>query len=250
LYADLLNLYADRGNVMSLRRRCEWRGIDFEVVPLSIGDRITPGSCDIAFMGGGQDGDQAFLADDLFRVKADGIRGLIADGVPLLAVCGSYQLLGHYYDPATGPRLPGLGVFDLHTAHPGTRAARCIGNVVAEWKGAPSDAPSTLVGFENHGGRTWLGFGASPFARIVTGFGNNGADRTEGIVVGNAIGTYIHGSLLPKNPHLADRLISLALDPSGATGVEPLDDSIEWRAHETVLGRFAPDLRGSTEGWR
>ena len=250
LYADLLNLYADRGNVLSLRRRCEWRGIDFEIVPLGIGDRIVPGTVDLAFMGGGQDGDQAFLADDLFRVKADGIRGLVADGVPLLAVCGSYQLLGHYYDPSTGPRLPGLGVFDLHTAHPGPQASRCIGNVVVEWGGAPDLAPRTLVGFENHGGRTWLGSGATPFARVAAGYGNNGSDRTEGIVVGNAIGTYIHGALLPKNPHLADWLIALALDPSGTTELEPLDDAVEWRAHETVLGRFAPSLRRSTEGRR
>ena len=246
LYADLLNLYADRGNVMSLRRRCEWRGIDFEVVPLGIGDRIVPGAVDLAFMGGGQDGDQAFLADDLFRVKADGIRGLVSDGVPLLAVCGSYQLLGHYYDPSAGARLPGLGVFDLHTAHPGPQAPRCIGNVVVEWGGAPNGAPRTLVGFENHGGRTFLGSEATPFARVAAGYGNNGSDRTEGVVVGNTIGTYIHGSLLPKNPHLADRLISLALDPSGGTELEPLDDSVEWLAHETVLEHVAPALRGST----
>jgi CobQ-like glutamine amidotransferase family enzyme len=240
LYADLLNLYADRGNVISLRRRCEWRGIAFEVVPFGVGDRIAPGSVDLAFMGGGQDGDQAFLADDLFRVKAEGLRGLVADGVPLLAVCGSYQLLGHYYDPATGPRLPGLGIFDLHTAHPGVQATRCIGNVVVEWDDAPRHVPRTVVGFENHGGRTWLGPGATPFARVVTGFGNNGKDQTEGIIVGNAIGTYMHGSLLPKNPHLSDRLIALALDPTGATDLEPLDDAVEWRAHRTVLRRFAP----------
>jgi CobQ-like glutamine amidotransferase family enzyme len=242
-YADLLNLYADRGNVMALRRRCEWRQIGFEVVRVGVGDRIVPGEFDLAFLGGGQDGDQAYLADDLFRVKADGLRGLVADGVPVLAVCGSYQLLGHYYDPATGTRMPGLGLFDLHTAHPGPQATRCIGNVVVEWEAAPPRLPRTLVGFENHGGRTWLGKGAKPFARVVTGYGNNGVDRTEGIVVGNAIGTYIHGSLLPKNPHLADRLISLALDPSGSKVLEPLDDTVEWRAHETVLARFSPAKR-------
>ena len=245
LYPDLLNLYADRGNVIALRRRCEWRGIDFELVPIGIGDEIVPGTVDLAFMGGGQDGDQAFLADDLFRIKADGLRGLVTDGVPLLAVCGSYQLLGHYYDPASGPRLAGLGIFDLHTAHPGVKATRCIGNIVVEWLQAPDHAPHTLVGFENHGGRTWLGTGATPFARVVSGSGNNGTDRTEGIVVGNAIGTYIHGSLLPKNPHLTDRLIALALDPTGTTALEPLDDAVEWRAHRTVLHRFAPALATS-----
>jgi CobQ-like glutamine amidotransferase family enzyme/UDP-N-acetylmuramyl tripeptide synthase len=240
LYADVLNLYADRGNVMSLRRRCDWRGIGFEVVPLGIGDRIVPGTVDMVFIGGGQDADQSLLADDLFRVKADGVRGLVSDGVPVLAVCGSYQLLGHYYDPASGPRIPGLGIFDLHTAHPGPETPRCIGNVVVEWEQAPPSAPRTLVGFENHGGRTWLGRGAIPFARVVSGYGNNGADRTEGIVLGNAIGTYMHGSLLPKNPHLADRLISLALDPTGSERLEPLDDSVEWRAHKTIIRRVAP----------
>lgn len=250
LYADLLNVYADRGNVMSLRRRCEWRGIDFDIVPLGIGDRIVAGTVDMAFMGGGQDGDQAFLADDLFTVKADGLRGLVGDGVPVLAVCGSYQLLGHHYDPASGPRIPGLGIFDLHTAHPGAQATRCIGNVVVEWDGAPHGAPRTLVGFENHGGRTWLGSSATPFARVVSGFGNNGADRTEGIVVGNAIGTYLHGSLLPKNPHLADRLIALALDPTGSTELDPLDSAVEWRAHATVLGRSTVARRGVAEGPR
>ncbi len=249
LYADVLNLYADRGNVMSLRRRCDWRGIRFEIVPLGIGDRILPGAVDMMFMGGGQDGDQSLLADDLFRVKADGVRGLVADGVPVLAVCGSYQLLGHYYDPASGSRIPGLGIFDLHTAHPGPETPRCIGNVVVEWEQAPTSTPRTLVGFENHGGRTWLGSGATPFARVVSGFGNNGADRTEGIVVGNAIGTYLHGPLLPKNPHLADRLISLALDPTGSTGLEPLDDFVEWQAHETVIRRVAPSAwRGTVVG--
>ena len=248
LYADLLNLYADRGNVVTLRRRCEWRGIDFDVVALGIGDRVAPDMYDLLFMGGGQDGDQAFLADDLFRMKADGLRGAVADGVPLLAVCGSYQLLGHHYDPASGPRLAGLGIFDVHTVHPGPVARRCIGNVVAEWPGAPEGAPRTLVGFENHGGRTWLGPGATPLARIITGHGNNGEDRTEGIVVANAIGTYLHGSLLPKNPHLADRLIAMALDRSGATALEPLDDEVEWRAHESVLARHAAGRRGTRGG--
>jgi CobQ-like glutamine amidotransferase family enzyme len=252
LYGDLLNLYADRGNIITLTRRCAWRGIDLEVRPIGIGDAVDAAGLDLLFMGGGQDGDQRLMADDLFRLKADALRGALADGLPMLVVCGGYQLFGHYYQPAEGPRLPGLGLFDLHTVHPGSRVARCIGNVVVEWAppptfggdgGVPASAAAgrrTLVGFENHGGRTFLGPGARPLGRVLHGHGNNAQDGTEGAMVGNAFGTYLHGSLLPKNPHLADHLLRLALarrHPSAA--LEPLDDALEWRAHEVILQRYA-----------
>ena len=251
LYGDLLNLYADRGNIIVLRQRCAWRGIELEVRPIGIGDALSPDALDLVFMGGGQDGDQRLMADDLFTRKADVLRGALADGLPMLVVCGGYQLFGHYYQPAEGDRMPGLGLFDLHTVHPGAKVPRCIGNVVIEWQGygdgatgtagppTPS-APRTLVGFENHGGRTFLGAGAQPLGRVVSGFGNNAQDGMEGAVVRNAFGTYLHGSLLPKNPHFADHLLRLALARrhAGET-LAPLDDTLEWRAHRTILERHA-----------
>jgi CobQ-like glutamine amidotransferase family enzyme len=245
LYGDLLNLYADRGNIIVLRQRCAWRGIDLEVRQIGIGDRLAPSEIDLLFMGGGQDGDQRLMADDLFTRKADALRGALADGLPMLVVCGGYQLFGHYYQPAEGDRLPGLGLFDLHTVHLGSRVPRLIGNVVVEWQafgaaaglGATADR-RTLVGFENHGGRTYLGAGVQPLGRVRSGFGNNGQDHTEGAVIQNAFGTYLHGSLLPKNPHLADHLLQIALQRRyPGESLTPLDDSLEWRAHETILRR-------------
>jgi CobQ-like glutamine amidotransferase family enzyme len=254
LYGDLLNLYADRGNIIVLRQRCAWRGIDLEVRQVGIGDELVPDDLDILFMGGGQDGDQRLMADDLFRHKADALRGALAGGLPMLVVCGGYQLFGHYYQPAEGNRLPGLGLFDLHTVHPGTSVPRCIGNVVVEWQGFGEDGDTpagssggpvpasglTLVGFENHGGRTFLGSGARPLGRVLSGFGNNAKDGSEGAVARNAFGTYLHGSLLPKNPHLADHLLRLALRRRHpAETLAPLDDALEWRAHRTILERYA-----------
>jgi lipid II isoglutaminyl synthase (glutamine-hydrolysing) len=248
LYGDLLNLYADRGNIVVLRQRCAWRGIDLEVRQIGIGDPVRPDSLDLLFMGGGQDGDQRLMADDLFRLKADALRGALADDLPMLVVCGGYQLFGHYYQPAEGERLPGLGLFDLHTVHPGTRVPRCIGNVVVEWSpataGATPPARSTLVGFENHGGRTFLGPGARPLGRVLSGNGNNAQDGTEGAIVRQAFGTYLHGSLLPKNPHLADHLLTLALGRRHPeVTLAPLDDTLEWRAHDVILHRFARSRR-------
>lgn len=251
LYGDLLNLYADRGNIITLRQRCAWRGIELDVRQIGMAEVFHPGGFDMLFIGGGQDGDQRFMAEDLFRLKADGLRGALADGVPMLVVCGGYQLCGHYYQPAEGPRLPGLGLFDLHTVHPGQRVQRCIGNVVVEWtddgqgSGPEGGGRRTLVGFENHGGRTYLGPGARPLGRVLRGFGNNAQDGTEGAVVHHAYGTYLHGSLLPKNPHLADHLLLLALRRRrpGAT-LAPLDDALEWRAHDVMVQRTMQGPQG------
>lgn len=249
LYGDLLNLYADRGNIITWQRRCAWRGIELIVRHIGIGEPVPVNGIDLLFMGGGQDGDQRLMADDLFSRKADGLRGALHDGMPMLVVCGGYQLFGHYYQPAEGPRLPGLGLFDLHTIHPGNRVPRCIGNVVIDWmpiRGAVSDGvPRTLVGFENHGGRTFLGAGTRPLGRVLTGRGNNAQDGTEGAVVNNAHGTYLHGSLLPKNPHFADHLLQLALQrrhPGAA--LAPLDDTLEWRAHQVIVERYKGGASG------
>lgn len=241
LYGELLNLYADRGNIITLARRCAWRDIELEVRQIGVGDPVRPDELDLLFMGGGQDGDQRLMADDLFTLKADALRGALQDGLPMLVVCGGYQLFGHYYQPAEGARLPGLGLFDLHTIHPGASVARCIGNVVVEWDAAalPPGARRTLVGFENHGGRTFLGSAARPLGRVLAGNGNNAQDGSEGAVVNHAFGTYLHGSLLPKNPHLADRLIALALEHRQAdAALEPLDDTLEWNAHQRILDRY------------
>lgn len=234
LYPRLMNIYGDRGNIMCLRRRCEVRGIGFELTELGLRDRLDPTAHDLIFAGGAQDREQRGVVDDLLATKAEAVREAVEADVVLLAVCGAYQLFGRFYREASGAELPGAGIFDLHTEHPGPAARRCIGNIVAEW-----DAPGgtkTIVGFENHGGRTRLGPGVPPLARVRHGFGNNGEDGTEGAVYRNAIGTYIHGSLLPKNPALADHLIALALRRRhGDIELAPIDDRAELRAHEAAL---------------
>lgn len=207
LYPDQLNLYGDRGNILTLQQRCRWRGIDLRVVELGIGDALDPDAYDLLFIGGGQDREQAPVAQDLYKTKSIGLWAAIEDNMPVLAVCGGYQLLAHYYRPAHGPDLKGLGVFDAWTVHRGVRAPRCIGDIALNWNG------QTLVGFENHGGQTYLGT-ARPLGKVLKGSGNNAQDGTEGAVYRNAFGTYLHGSLLPKNPHFADYLIELALKRS------------------------------------
>lgn len=230
LYPGLLNLYGDRGNIITLRRRCAWRGIELRVVEVSLGQRLPSEGIDLLFMGGDQDREQEVVVDDLRRNHANDLRRLVQDGVPFLAVCGSYQLLQRYYHPAVGPDLVGLGIFQAHTVHPGPDVPRCVGNVVVEWE------LGTIVGFENHGGRTFLEGDTQPLGRVVRGFGNNGEDGTEGARVENAFGTYVHGSLLPKNPALADLLLQLALERR-YPGFEltPLDDSLEHAAHHSAL---------------
>jgi CobQ-like glutamine amidotransferase family enzyme len=234
LYPRLMNIYGDRGNIMCLRRRCEDRGIGFELTELSIGDALDATAHDLIFAGGAQDREQRGVVVDLMATKADAVRDAVEADVSLLAVCGAYQLFGNFYRESTGVELRGVGIFDLHTEHPGEGARRCIGNIVAEWD-SPS-GPQTIVGFENHGGRTRLGPGARPLARVRSGNGNNGEDRTEGAVYRNAIGTYIHGSLLPKNPVLADHIIHTALNRRHP-GIQlaPLDDTAELRAHAAAL---------------
>jgi CobQ-like glutamine amidotransferase family enzyme len=231
LYPRLMNIYGDRGNIMCLRHRCEARGIGFELTELSIGDRFDAGSTDLIFAGGAQDREQRNVVEDLLATKADAVREAVDNGQVLLAVCGAYQLFGRFYRESTGVALPGVGIFDLHTEHPGERVPRLVGNIVVEWAG------TTIAGFENHGGRTILGSGAQPLGRVRSGRGNNGTDGNEGAVYKNAYGTYVHGSLLPKNPVFADHLIAIALRRRYGPDValSPIDDRAEERAHAAAL---------------
>ena len=267
LYPDQLNLYGDRGNIVTLRRRCQQRGIELRVVGLGIGDALAPDEYDMLFIGGGQDREQAPVALDLHEIKGIGLWASIEDDMPVLAVCGGYQLLANYYRPANGPDMRGLGVFDAWTISKGAQQPRCIGDIGISWNGM------SLVGFENHVGRTYLGT-AKPLGKVLKGCGNNGEDSNEGAIYRNTFGTYLHGSLLPKNPHFADHLIELALQrkygtrdstlmaeeelpvlngkthleigdipdlkiatavPEVFTTLARLDDSLEWEAHASLL---------------
>jgi len=232
LYPDQMNIYADRGNIIFLQRRCEWRGIDFSYSAAGPGEGFDPAEHDLIYIGGGQDRDQVLVAEDMLRTKRDAIASAADDGAALLAVCGGYQLLGHRYQ--LGDRsITGLGIADLETVRdPGPRL---IGNVSIEVD--LGQGPRVLAGFENHGGRTHLGPEAEPLGRVLHGHGNNGRDGREGVKQANMIGTYLHGPLLPKNAWLADRLIALGI--ARRTGsepeLEPLDDELEASAHATAL---------------
>ena len=231
LYADEMNIYGDRGNILTLQKRAQWRGIPVEVRAIGRGPSPDLSDIDLIFWGGGQDRDQELVFTDAAQHKVAAIKQAIAENAVVLAVCGGYQLLGEYYVTADGKKLPGLGLVDLHTV-PGPK--RNIGNIVIETTGLGLQ-PATLVGFENHSGKTYLGPAMSPLGRVVKGAGNNGEDGTEGVAVNNIFGTYLHGSLLPKNPHLADLLISRALARRGAVGLERLGDEIELAAHAAAL---------------
>ena len=232
LYPSLMNVYGDRGNIRSLQRRCAARGISLEVMPLEIGDTVAPDQFDILFMGGAQDHEQRLVASDLAEHKSGPLREAVERGVVFLGVCGGFQLAGRFYRGGEGEQLSGAGIFDLYTLHPGASSKRLIGNLAAEWEGG------TLVGFENHGGRTYLGPRAEPLARVVRGFGNDGVSGFEGARYKNAFGCYLHGPVLPKNPALADRIIALAMENRyGEAILGPLDDAIELRAHDEALHR-------------
>lgn len=206
LYGDVMNVYADRGNEIALRARAAEHGVSVEVTSVSLGDPL-PAEADLVLIGGGQDREQRRIADEL-AARGPALRAWAEDDTAMLAVCGGFQLFGRWYRDASGTELPGAGVFDVTTLAPGPGAARCIGDILAA---AQIEGVREVVGFENHGGRTYLGPGARPFARVEYGRGNNGEDGTEGVVFRNAIGTYLHGSLLPKNPALLDWLIAAAL---------------------------------------
>ncbi|QGP93090.1 Cobyric acid synthase [Neomoorella glycerini] len=234
LYPELLNLYGDRGNVLILRRRAEWRGIEVEVTRISLGDKLDPKDYDLFFLGGGPDQEQGVASADLVA-KGPWLKEAVEAGAALMAICGGYQLLGEYYRTSTGETLPGVGLFAAYT-EAGNK--RLKGNIAIQVEELGTDRP--VIGFENHGGRTFLK-GARPLGRVIYGDGNNGTDQTEGARYRNAIGTYLHGPLLSKNPHLADYLLRLALQRRyGEVELPPLDDTLELAVNQSVYQRFLP----------
>jgi lipid II isoglutaminyl synthase (glutamine-hydrolysing) len=234
LYPDYLNIYADRGNIAVLAQRAAWRGIELSVEPLDVEDEIAPGAHDLYYIGGGQDREQALVARDLAG-KGEALRRAVGEGAALLAVCGGYQLLGRFYRGRDGEELPGVGLFPHHTVA-GER--RMIGDVLLECELRPGER-RTLAGFENHAGRTYLDEGAEPLGRVVSGFGNDGESGYEGCRVGLALGTYLHGPLLPRNPWLADWLLAAALFRVMGEWLElePVSDELEAEAHAVSASR-------------
>jgi CobQ-like glutamine amidotransferase family enzyme len=235
LYPEYLNIYADRGNIAVLARRARLRGLELEVVAVGLGDELAPGAYDLLYVGGGQDREQALVAPDL-AAKGDAIREAVSAGVALLAVCGGYQLLGRGYRGRDGLFMPGVGLF-LHETVAGE--TRMIGDVLLECELAPGER-NALAGFENHAGRTLLDPDAEPLGRVVHGFGNDGVSGLEGCRVNRAVGTYLHGPLLPRNPWFADWLLVQAL--AHATGgeprpLDPLPDELEREAFRVSAER-------------
>jgi len=234
LYPDYLNIYADRGNIAVLARRAAWRGHELEVHSVSVGEPVRAGEHDLLYVGGGQDREQALVSHDLLA-KGKGLLEAVADGAALLAVCGGYQLLGRSYRDFHGADLPGIGLFPFDTVAGETRM---IGDVLLECELEPGDR-RTLAGFENHAGRTRLDPGAEPLGRVVAGFGNDGESGREGCRVGRAVGTYLHGPLLPRNPWFADWLLAQALAHrlGEAPQLDPLSDDLELQAHAVSARR-------------
>jgi len=235
LYPEYLNIYADRGNIAVLQRRAAWRDIGFDYRAVSTGEPLRPGEHDLLYVGGGQDREQALVAPDL-AARGDALREAVEGGAAVLAVCGGYQLLGRFYRDRAGAELPGAGLFPLETIA-GER--RMIGDVLLDCELDPGER-RTLAGFENHAGRTILDEGAQPLGRIVAGFGNDGESGYEGCRLGRALGTYLHGPLLPRNPWLADWLLAQAF-AHGAGGeppeLRPLPDDLEAAAHRVSSER-------------
>lgn len=245
LYGDLMNIYGDTGNIIALKKRAEWRGIYVEVKNISIGNKLKKGDASIFFFGGGQDQAQELVSRNLLSSKGQIIKQEIERGVPLLSICGGYQLLGEYYKPFASQndsfsskskphnnqKLPGVGLFPAYTI---AGNSRMIGNIIIE------SMFGSLVGFENHSGKTYLKKGAIPLGMVIKGFGNNSEDQTEGCIYKNAIGCYMHGSLLPKNPKLADWFLKKALEVKYGKEIklQSLDDTLEFQAHNAAVKRF------------
>ena len=229
LYPDLLNLYGDRGNIQCMTKRSLWRGIEAETIEFSLEDHIDFSNLDIVLLGGGSDREQMLVCNKLRSIQTD-FKNYIEDGGSVIAVCGGYQLLGHYYKTSEGT-MEGLSLVDLHTEQ---GEPRLIDNIVLENEAFPLP----IVGFENHGGRTYIGDN-KPFGKVLYGHGNNGEDHTEGVLYKNIIGTYLHGPLLPKNPHICDYLLSNALERKYGKGdLTPLDDDLEVKANQYIYNRF------------
>ena len=242
LYPKLMSTYGDRGNIIVLQKRCEWRGIGVEILQIDQNTTDTElQSIDLLFGGGAQDREQEIVMKNLMKKKAV-ITKLIENELPALFVCGAPQLIGKFYEPAEGKRIDGLGIFDMYSKHPGPNKPRLIGNLVAKINLENMD--DIIVGFENHGGRTYLGQTAKPFAKVLKGHGNNGEDGTEGIIYKNALGCYLHGPLLPKNPKIADWLITKALEKKYKKEItlEKLDDTLEHKAKSAIANRLGLEV--------
>ncbi len=233
LYPDVLNLYGDRGNVLCMRRRLQWRGIDATVTGVSVGEPLRASEYDLFFVGGGQDFEQEVLLQDLRGDKTDQIKGAIEDGKPFLAICGGYQMLGNYYRTWDGDQCDFIGALDLYTIG---HKDRMIGNYMFTCDDLPG---VNVVGFENHSGKTYLGSGLRPMGQVLYGSGNNGEDRTEGSRYKNVFATYSHGCLLPKNPAVCDLLLTTALERKyGSVQLAPLPDKLETAAHDYMQQRL------------
>ena len=255
LYPDLMDTYGDRGNIITLVKRCQWRGIDVKVSEVSIGDSLEDLDPDFYFFGGGQDRQQIIVGQDLQK-KAKDLKKDVDDGAVLLSICGGYQLLQNYFKTLDGTEIKGIGLFDAYTQG---STQRMIGNLLVEINPSiilslPRKRESItgpriksgiteLIGFENHSGKTYLGSNLQPLGTVTRGFGNNGEDKTEGAIYKNAFGCYLHGSLLPKNPHFADYLIVKSIErrygkSASWRKLKPLDDSIEWQTHWSAVNRI------------
>ena len=240
LYPDLMSTYGDRGNIIVLQNRAQSREIKANVIPLTVGfDEKELEKVNLLFMGGAQDRQQKIVADDL-KKKTKNIQKLIDNNLPGLYICGAYQFLGKYYKETDGTKIPGLGILDIYTENPGN-GNRLIGNIAIETQ-IPNlkSQITTLVGFENHGGLTYLGQKVKPFGKVLVGYGNNGKDKTEGAIYKNSFGTYLHGPILPKNPELADLLLKLALERKYKKKIdlEKLDDELENKARKAIAERL------------
>jgi CobQ-like glutamine amidotransferase family enzyme len=231
LYPDLMNIYADRGNMLMLERRCAWRGIGFALTAAGLGESVDPDAHDLFYLGGGQDRDQQLVAQDLFDSKREALHAAADRGAVVMGICGGIQLLGDHYELGT-ERVPGIGLVDLHTVR-AIDGTRLIGNVAIEVELPGLEGPRVLAGFENHGGRTHLAAGEAPLGRVLKGHGNDGRSGFEGVLRGTVVGTYLHGPLLPKNAWFADWLMATALGVEPGT-LTPLDDRLEDAAHQSA----------------
>ena len=255
LYPDLMDTYGDKGNIITIRQRCAWRNIDTTLTKISVGDKLKTDEFDIFFFGGGQDKAQEIVGKDL-KSKKSTLTGSIENGAVLLSICGGYQLLQKYFKTIDGTVIDGIRLFDAYTVGSNTRM---IQNLLIEinpdlqkeidkaYQNTKYKIQNTnLVGFENHSGKTYLGKNLKPLGKVIKGSGNNGEDKTEGAIFKNAFGCYLHGSLLPKNPHFADYLITKALERRFGKiskaflriKLKPLDDSIEWQAHQSAIKKM------------
>ncbi|MBI4089133.1 MAG: cobalamin biosynthesis protein CobQ [Candidatus Levybacteria bacterium] len=255
LYPELMSTYGDRGNIVVLQKRCEWRGIKTKIKRLDLGFNLNDlKSCDLLFMGGAQDRQQKIVANDFAKEKIKALKDMVESETPGLYICGAYQFLGKYYKEADGTIIPCLDILDLYTVNPGANHPRLIGNIAVELQGVNTCSPSrcncsyTLIGFENHGGRTYLGKNIKPLGKTLVGFGNNGNDKTEGAFYKNSFGTYLHGPILPKNPLFADSLIRLSLEKkylphqkaggSPTINLSPIDETLENKARSAIAKRL------------